>query len=262
MIILKGIQDEIKTQKLEMISIKETIIEDINTNINKNFASIENKTNALEKKIEEQQDTIDMMDRQIRRKNLIFFGVEEKEKSYNDLEKSILHILNTTMKITCETNQIESVRRLGKKGENIRPVVVTVTTLGLKIQILRNKKLLDDAEMYIKEDFSKKILQKRKELQEELKLRREKGENVILKYDKIVELNKKGPNATQTLPSSSYSRNNKRKPSSPPETATATQNKNFNTAKKNKANTLDFYLSRSPSSSSESKEVTDFSSHE
>lgn len=53
--------------------------------------------------------------------------------------------------------------------------------------------------MYLKEDFPPSVLQKRKELQEELERERQAGKRVVLRYDKIVELKKREPqNYTHT----------------------------------------------------------------
>lgn len=49
-------------------------------------------------------------------------------------------------------------------------------------------KTLEGANLYVKADYTQSVLQKRKDLQEELKKKREQGENVVLRYDKIITL--------------------------------------------------------------------------
>lgn len=71
--------------------------------------------------------------------------------------------------------------------------------MGLKIQILRNRKYLEETTIYIKEDFTQKILKKRRELQEEFRARKEQGENIAMKYDKIITL-KSNPEKITALP--------------------------------------------------------------
>ncbi|CAG4983992.1 unnamed protein product [Parnassius apollo] len=112
---LRKIQDEMSQQKVDMVAMKEDIKNTINNNINEKFKSLENKNLQLEQKLETQKLSIDNFERFNRRKNLLFFGVEEPEISYQDLEKKVLDIINNILNIKCEKHYIESVRRLRKK---------------------------------------------------------------------------------------------------------------------------------------------------
>lgn len=69
------------------------------------------------------------------------FGIEEHEENYKALVNNILNIINLSLKVPCESHEIESVSRLGRKGENPRPILITLTTLGKKVEILRKKEL-------------------------------------------------------------------------------------------------------------------------
>ncbi|CAG5013246.1 unnamed protein product [Parnassius apollo] len=190
---LRKMQEEMSQQKVDMVAMKEDIKNTINNNINEKFKSLENKNLQLEQKLETQKLSIDNFERFNRRKNLLFFGVEEREISYQDLEKKVLDIINNILNIKCEKHYIESVRRLGKKSDKIRPIVTTLLTMGMKIEILKNKKNLETTSYYIKEDFPLEVLKKRKELQGEVEMLKEQGKKAIIKYDKIIllENNKK-----------------------------------------------------------------------
>lgn len=260
--ILKGIEEDMQKQRNDMDKIKDTIIKDINRNIDSKFESIERNQNILENKIEVQQITIDRIEQHLKRKNLLFFGMEETEKSYNELENNIQKIITEKMKIPCERRDIELVKRIGKQTGQTRPIVLTLCTMGLKIQILKNRKYLENSKIYIKEDYTPKILQKRKELQDEFRARKEKGENVALRYDQIITLNRKHENTASSAnfeprDGTSSVRSYKRKTNSPlqPETLLKTHQRNiFQTAKKTK--TIDSYIkSRSISQHSATNET-------
>lgn len=215
--ILLELRADMHSQKQEINKVQENL-EKLNENFNKKLEHMELKTKELEEKFEKQQIHLEKLEQRLKKRNIIFFGVEEKEKSYNDLEEIMLRLLNHTMKISCEQRDLELVRRLGKKNGNVRPVVLTVTTMGLKIKILRNKSLLKDCNIYLKEDYTPKILQKRKDLQKEFLSRREQGEKVILKQDKIISLdNKSTSNNSPKTKQSPKTRNYKRKPQPSPE---------------------------------------------
>ncbi|CAG4939298.1 unnamed protein product [Parnassius apollo] len=81
--ILENMQKEIKQQKIDMLEMKEEIKTAINNNINDKFRSLEIKNERIEKKLEEHSSAIKKLERYTRRKNLIIFGVEKREKSYH-----------------------------------------------------------------------------------------------------------------------------------------------------------------------------------
>lgn len=186
--LLQNMQQEMKQQKTDMLEMKDDIKNAINNNINEKFRNLEIKNEILEQKIEKQSTAIHHFERHIRRKNLVMFGVEEREKSYHELEKIITDVINTHFNFQCEKNCIEAVRRLGKKCEKTRPVVITFSTMGLKIKIQENKNCLENTPYYIKQDYPIDVLNKRKELQTQLKREKESGNTAFIKYDKLIVL--------------------------------------------------------------------------
>lgn len=191
-------QEDMREQKAEMLNMKEDIKNNINNNINEKFKSLEVKYSVLEQIQEIHKKAIDNFEREKRKKNLIFFGVEETENNYLELEEKMLNIINNKLNIRCDITGIEYVRRLGKKGEKVRPIVVTLLTMGIKINILKNKKRLEKYPYYIKEDFPLEILKKRKELQKELQKAREEGKQGFIKYDKLIILENRADQQQRT----------------------------------------------------------------
>lgn len=171
-----------------MREMRESITRSINENINENFQKFDLKNAELEKKIEEQQNYIDRLDKSMRKKNVVFYGVEEKEKSYVELENSLLEVLEKVLQIPCDCWELEYVARLGKKNDKIRPIVVTFSTMRKKIEVMKKAKFLRDTKCIynIKEDFPPNIQKKRKALQEVINKEREEGKNAVLRYDKII----------------------------------------------------------------------------
>lgn len=212
--ILRNIQEDMLLQKTEIRDMKESITKTINDNINEKFYNIEARNKQLEERIDEQEIIINKFDRYMRRNNLIFFGVEEEERGYNDLAKIILSIINNDMKIECNKFQLESVRRLGKRREKARPVVVTLTNTHTKIALLKNKNSLENTGIYIKQDFPPQVLKKRKELKVELEEARTQGKRAVLRYDKLVILTDK-----KSKEGNNYTNTSKRNLSASPETA-------------------------------------------
>lgn len=232
-------QQDIKQQKQDMLEMKKDIKDTIINSLSEKFNNLELKNEHLEKKIEEQSNKINNLERQARRKNLILFGVEETEKSYNELEKLVINIINTHIKISCDFNNIEAVRRLGKKGVKVRPIAITFNTLGFKLRIQKNKHNLQCTSYYLKEDYPIEVLNKRKELQIQLQKEKDAGNTAFIKYDKIIVLNNK---TTQQKQSS------KRNLSESPETlhpnSQSAQHNNKKPSKKNKGVMTNYILQK------------------
>ena len=187
---LQNIQKELNVQKIEIQKSGEKVTEQVTLNItqkiDEKFTVLEEKYQILKEKNEIQEKRIQFMERQARQRNIIFFGIEEDETSYLNLENNILQFIKEKLTLKLDCRDIQELKRVGKKDVKPRPLIVTFSTLGLKISILKQKRLLKDTQYYLNEDYPKYVLEKRKELQEEAKREREKGNKVTIKYDKLV----------------------------------------------------------------------------
>lgn len=173
---------------------EERITTNINKNIDDKFEHVQREIEELKLTNEKQEKRLALVEKQIRVRNLIFFGVEEGEKSYEDLEKKLVSIINN-MGIKCDKANLEMVRRMGKMIDGkIRPINTTLTTYGMKLSILKNKKNLENTGIYIKEDFPPQVLETRRLLQDQVQKERDEGRIAYIRYDKIVI---KEPNPTK-----------------------------------------------------------------
>lgn len=78
---LRQIQGELVEQKTELKQMEENITSKIINNLNTKFKVMETKYKELEEKFDSQEKRLDLMEKQLRKKNIMFFGVEEKEKT-------------------------------------------------------------------------------------------------------------------------------------------------------------------------------------
>lgn len=226
---LLSIQKELDEQKKLIHKKGEEVTEKVTLNINKileeKLKILEEKHENLKSRVENQEQRLYYMERQSRQRNLVFFGLEEHEKSYSNLENIIVDFVHKYFSIQIDHRDLQAIRRIGKKTEKPRPIVITFTTLGKKIDILKRKRVLKETPYYIKEDYPQSVLQKRKELQEQVKAEREKGNTAIIKYDKLILLNN----------SPKEPKNNKRNLSKSPENNTNNHAEQISQAnKKNK----------------------------
>ncbi|CAG5031944.1 unnamed protein product [Parnassius apollo] len=98
------------------------------------------------------------------------------------MEGTVLQTIKDELKLECDRKELETVRRMGKYlKDKVRPIVVTFTTYGRKITILKIKKYIQTKTIYMKEDFSTS-----NQLQEQLKKEKEAGKIAFLRYDKLI----------------------------------------------------------------------------
>lgn len=257
--LIRNLQSKFDEQTTEIRDMKQSIPQTINNNIDEKFAYMELKYNTLQKSVEDQSQRIQQLERTIRKKNLIFFGIEEGERNYFDLQQNILNILKQKMGLNYNETNIEEARRLGKKdGGKTRPIVVTLTTLGMKINILKNKKKLNDTPYYIKEDFPREVIEERKKLSAQLKEERDKGRKAFLKYNKLIIIPDEQENQ-QLQESKRYQNSNKRNLSESPENNNGTFRKNNtqNPSKRQNAN-IQQYMLKNPN---QKKDLPSISTH-
>ncbi|XP_045451956.1 uncharacterized protein LOC123660984 [Melitaea cinxia] len=187
---LQKIQKELDEQKTTIVqsavNVTKQVTQNINLTLEEKFKIIEEKHDYLNEKLENQEKRLYFLEKQSRKRNIVIFGLPETETSYENLENNIMNFLNHYLSIGLESRDIQEARRIGKKGVKPRPITVTFTTLGTKIKIFKQRKLLEDTAYYIKEDFPRHILEKRMELQEQVKLEREKGNYATIRYDKLI----------------------------------------------------------------------------
>lgn len=204
---LKDIQIELNEQKLTIVQSAEKVTEQVTQNINctleEKFNTIDEKYENIKEKLEIQEKKLYILEKQSRQRNIVIFGLPEAEASYAELEKNILCFINQYFSVGLELRDIQETRRIGRKREKPRPITVTFSTLGMKIQIFKQRRLLKDTNYYIKEDFPQHVLEKRKELQEQVVIEKEKGNFATIKYDKLIIHNKNtdsSNNKKRTLP--------------------------------------------------------------
>lgn len=179
--------DESKFVSL-LTQFKKDIIGDLNCKLEKINCSIDENKTLIVQKIASQEERLNNIERDLRKKNIIIHGLAElDEQSYFKTEKQVINLLKNKLKIEVEESEIDLVRRIGRKSEGkVRPILVTFTTYRRKVIVLKNKKLLKDQNIFITEDYPKSVLEIRKNLQVELTEIRKSGKFAFINYDKIV----------------------------------------------------------------------------
>ncbi|XP_026481511.1 uncharacterized protein LOC113388333 [Ctenocephalides felis] len=183
---LLELDDQKKEIRNSVLKVTEHVTQNINRILEEKLLALEEKYVKLKEIVDIQEKRIYFLEKQARQRNIVIFGIEELESSYETLQKHMLNWLDLHFSIKLTDTALQVVRRLGKKGDKPRPTLISFSNLSTKINILKQKKTLRDTCYYIKEDYPKQILKKRRQLQEQLKIERENGNMAFLKYDKLV----------------------------------------------------------------------------
>lgn len=182
------LQADVNDTKKSLKDVEENITKNISNNIKEMVGNLQIKFQDLETNQESQERRLDNIERTQRQRYIVIFGLEEEKRGYNELALTIFDFFNEQMNMNCTESEIEAARRIGRKGEKTRPVIVTLTTLGRRIEILKKGRSLRNTKYSIAEDFPPKILEKRKSLFEQAQKEKEKGNKVIIRYDKLITL--------------------------------------------------------------------------
>lgn len=153
--------------------------------LNEKLSNIMEENNNLKKKVTYLEHKLNMVEKEKRKNNLIFFGTQELDKTETELVDYIKELIVDTG-VHLDSQEINSVQRIGRwTGKKNRPVVVSFSSIWKKHLIMKNKTNLPQG-IYIKEDFPKEVLEKRRQLQVQVEEERKKGNIAFIKYDKLV----------------------------------------------------------------------------
>ncbi|XP_065671969.1 uncharacterized protein LOC136089808 [Hydra vulgaris] len=177
---LKEMFKEFKKETEEMFRKQEKIganIKIINDRLDKAEVNINVNVNKIKELSKELEDIkIDGID-------------ENGQESWGDSEAKVHAFFWQNLGL--KNIEIERAHRTGlKKDGRPRTIVLNLQKYKDKIRILKESHRLKGTNCFINEDFSRETVVFRKKLFAEVKQRRLNGENVSVRYDKIVYLNK------------------------------------------------------------------------
>ena len=163
-------------------------------------ANERNHLNAVAQEVCERMDELDgmyddMQDRVFeidknRKNNLVFYGVKGKEGDQDECEQTIKHIMNVQMQVTREIPLTKVIRLWnGPSFRGVKPILVSFQLYKDKEEILRkNSMLLKGTNIYVTEDFSRKVRKHREALLKYAREIRSKQPHLkcSLQYDRLM----------------------------------------------------------------------------
>lgn len=147
---------------------------------------------SLETRIDELTDKADDLENRSRRNNLCFEGISEDNQgneSWEQSEEKIKKFISTRLKIEADNMVIERAHRVGKKrstSDKPRPIVAKFLNFKDRDMVLNERRKLKGSKQVIREDFSERVLEKRKNLLPKLYEARQQGKVAYLSFDKLI----------------------------------------------------------------------------
>ena len=137
-------------------------------------------------------DNIDYLENQSRRNNLRIDGVKERaEETWADTEQALRKVLETDLKMPADHVKAIAIERAHRTGgaqnaERDRTVVVKFTHVKDRDSMLQAARANRPRGVFVNEDFSMRVVSRRKKLIPEMKEARDRGKIAYLSYDRLV----------------------------------------------------------------------------
>ena len=180
----KDMDDKVKNFEIRLSTLE-------STSSNKTVAEkVEEQFKRTTEKDKEEADLI-----KEKEQNLIYFNIPENgSDSVSERMKHEFMLLSEAYRNELKHDQISSIFRVGKKGENIRPLVVKFKSSETRNYVLRTSGKLsikhqnEVKNIYVSIDRTQRQREAHKRLVDELKSRKLNGEeNLVIRNNKIVQ---------------------------------------------------------------------------
>ena len=137
-------------------------------------------------------DAADYMENQSRRNNLRVDGVKEKPgETWQETETALRQVVQRELKLPADqvgALQIERAHRTGAPTttQRERTIVVKFASFKDRDTIIRAARTVKPKGFFFNEDFSQRVISRRKELLPDMREARERGKIAYLSFDKLV----------------------------------------------------------------------------
>ena len=145
----------------------------------------------LDADVKRVDDTADYLENQSRRNNLRVDGVKEKPgETWEDTEAALRQVVQKELKLPAEQVDALKIERAHRTGattaQRDRTIVVKFSSFKERDAIIRAARTVKPRGVYVNEDYSQRVITRRKELLPQMKEARERGKVAYLSFDKLV----------------------------------------------------------------------------
>ena len=141
----------------------------------------------LQEKVTKQERQIEWLEKENKRRNLIIKGIPDSEEEGKLQLSEKLKLVASTLNVAVDLDKdVDDIKRMGKyTSERSRPICLKLTTERKKHEIKSNSKNLKGQDIWIEEDYPRKVQEERKLLMPYLMAEKKKGKQVALIGNKL-----------------------------------------------------------------------------
>ena len=158
--------------------------------LSKNCSETRTDLDTICKSLISVSDKTEYLEGQTRRHNIVVDGIKESVKEkVSESEEKVRKLFSEKLQLDHLKIELDWAHRTGKPvtpSEKPRPIVVRFLRLKDKLAVLDKAKNLKGSGIFINEDFSETVRQRRKDLLPAMKAARERGDIAYLRYDKLI----------------------------------------------------------------------------
>ena len=138
----------------------------------------------LLKRVDKLESHVDDLEGRSRRNNILVHGLDREEgETQEDIELTLKELFTDKLELA-EDIGMDRVHRLGNKKNS--PIIARCTFYKDKVSIMKAKSKLKGTDVFVGDDFSKGVREKRKKLSRFLKDIRQEDKDAKLVHDHIV----------------------------------------------------------------------------
>jgi chromosome segregation ATPase len=159
------------------------------SDLERETAELKYENEALAERVSKLEDKTDDLEGRSRRNNILVHGLDRVEgETAESLELRLTELFTDKLDFA-ETVEMDRVHRLGSKAKS--PIIARCTFYKDKVKIMKCKKKLHGSDIFIGDDFSKGVREKRKLLSNFLKEIKQSDKDARMVHDHIVSQGKK-----------------------------------------------------------------------
>ncbi|BES92627.1 Hypothetical protein NTJ_05436 [Nesidiocoris tenuis] len=163
-----SLSDPDPNSKLDWIIAKLSKLDTLEEKLDKVSNDLRGDVNKIETKLDQQGARLVRLERQVRKRNIIWMGVQEQKDGGTDDKACIVALVRNEMKLEFSESDIEEIYRIGIRadGKN-RPICMELKSLAIKKAIIAAKGSLAPLTIMVKEDIPPEERERRKQRWEE-----------------------------------------------------------------------------------------------
>lgn len=184
-----------ETQELKCsLQFSQKEIEDLtkkNVRLESESNSARAETTTIRETMTKITEKADYLEGQSKRNNVVVDGIPESQnESWKETEDKVRGVITEKLHLDSSQMVIERAHRTGNpsgySGKRPRPIVIKFLRYKDKMAVLGKAKDLKGTNIYVNDDFTEAVRQKRKELIPAMKAARERGDIAYIRYDRLI----------------------------------------------------------------------------